>query len=80
MIHPRTDYTRRIQDSENLIPENEPVILFRAQDTLAIEPLKLYAELCEKHQAPKVAAKIRRHIALMEAWPKKKIPDVPEGV
>ena len=80
MIHPRKDYNERIQDSANLIPQDEPVVLLRGQDKLAIEALEYYAELCILSQAPDVAGKITEHIELMKAWPKKKIPDVPEGV
>ena len=80
MKHPRKDYNERIQDSANLIPEDEPVVLLRGQDKLAIDALNFYVALCDKHQAPEVAAKIRAHVGLMKAWPKKKIPDVPEGV
>ena len=80
MIHARKDYTERVQDNANLIPADEPVVLLRAQDALAVEAVRFYADLCEKHQAPDVASKMRVHLKLMEAWPKKKIPDVPEGM
>lgn len=80
MKHPRTDYDERIQDNAGLIPHDEPVVLLRGQDELAVQALEYYAELCEKSQAPDVAAKIRSHVELMKAWPKKKIPDVPKGV
>ena len=32
MIHARTDYQTRIQDSDNKIPADEPVFFIRAQD------------------------------------------------
>ena len=80
MLHARQDYNERVQDNQNLIPDDEPVVLLRGQDELAVEAIRYYAELCEKHQAPDVAAKMRNHLELMKAWPKKKIPDVPQGV
>jgi hypothetical protein len=80
MLHPRNDYNERIQDSAGLIPDDEPVVLLRGQDELAVRALKFYAVLCRQNQAPEVAQKIEDHVRLMEEWPKKKIPDVPEGV
>lgn len=80
MIHPRRDYNERIQDVAGLIPANEPVVLLRAQDALAVEALDYYAQLCELNQSPEVASRIRAHIELMKVWPTKKIPDVPVGV
>lgn len=76
MKHAREDYNR-FQDPAGLIPEDEPVVLLRGQDSLAVEALDYYAELCEQNQAPEVAAKIRAHVELMKLWPKKKIPDLP---
>ena len=80
MKHARTDYDLRVQDNQNLIPDDEPVVLLRGQDELAVKAIEFYVELCEKHQAPEVAAKMKDHLKLMKEWPKKKIPDVPEGV
>lgn len=75
MLHAREDYNR-IQDPANKIPGDEPVVLLRAQDKLAIWPLKLYALLCWVFQRPDVSALIRNHVRLMNAWPKKKLPDL----
>lgn len=80
MRHPRKDYDERIQDAAEIIPEDEPVVLLRAQDKLAIPALEYYAQLCEEHQSPEVAKRIRTHIEEMQLWPVKKIPDVPEDV
>lgn len=44
MLHARKDYNRRIQDSANIIPEDEPVFLLRGQDTFAPVILRIYAE------------------------------------
>ena len=78
MKHAREDYNR-IQDPAGLIPENEPVFLLRAQDQLACMAVAYYAQLCEAAQSPAIAAKAREHADLMAAWPKKKVPDLPEG-
>ena len=80
MKHPRQDYNERIQDNAGLIPDDEPVVLLRGQDQLAVQALEYYVRLCEQNQAPKVAKKIRGHVELMKMWPKKKIPDVPDNV
>jgi len=77
MLHARQDYNERVQDNENRIPEDEPVVLLRAQDKLACMAIAYYAELCRKHQTPEVAVRMEKHHKLMEAWPKKKLPDVP---
>lgn len=77
MLHPREDYNHRIQDNEKLIPEDEPVLLLRAQDALSDEVVELYAQLCERTQPLEVAARIREHVNAMKAWATKKIPDVP---
>lgn len=76
MKHAREDYDR-FQDPAGLIPEDEPVVLLRGQDSLAVRALEYYAELCEDNQAPDIAAKVKEHVALMKQWPKKKIPDLP---
>ena len=80
MIHARADYNERVQDSANLIPEDEPCVLLRGQDALACMAIEYYAFLCKQHQADTLVEKMEAHAKLMNAWPKKKIPDVPEGV
>jgi len=42
MKHARQDYNR-IQDSEGLIPEDEPVFLLRGQDTVAPGVVRFWA-------------------------------------
>lgn len=42
MLHARKDYNRRIQDSGNLIPDNEPVFLLRGQDKLTLTAMDCY--------------------------------------
>lgn len=80
MLHARDDYNERVQDSENLIPEDEPVLLLRAQDELACKAAEYYAYLCRKHQANRIALRIEDHSILMLDWPIKKLPDIPEGM
>jgi len=80
MLHARKDYQKRVQDSANLIPEDEPCVLLRGQDKLACQAIEYYAFLCEQNQAPEIAAKMKTHAKLMNDWPKKKIPDMPKGV
>ena len=75
MKHIREDY-QRIQDPAGLIPEDEPVLLLRAQDVLGCEAARYYAELCKLHQKPKDAEHAQKHADAMMAWSTKKIPDV----
>jgi len=42
MLHNRPDYNR-IQDPENLIPEDEPVFLIRAKDVNSVETVMFWA-------------------------------------
>lgn len=39
MLHMRRDYQDRIQDEQQLIPDDEPVMLIRGQDIAAIPAL-----------------------------------------
>ncbi len=80
MIHARADYTARVQDRLELIPIDEPVILFRGQDCLTEEVAEFYIKRCKERGAMDVAAKMEEHLKLIRAWPKKKVPDVPMGV
>lgn len=83
MKHGRTDYDERIQDSAGLIPEDEPVLLIRAQDANAPDMALRYAALCLKsglegwRRATKQAAAI---IFWQEGHPERvKQPDAPPG-
>ena len=80
MLHARQDYNERIQDNADLIPEDEPVVLLRAQDELACQAIDYYARLCSQNQTPEVARRIAGHAQKMWDWPKKKLPDLPDGV
>lgn len=83
MIHARNDYNR-IQDPENKIGEDEPVILFRAQDKHFIGVLYSYrsdltGDGC-KEDDPIIRA-LDAHIERAYAWGEThmtKTPDVPD--
>lgn len=84
MIHARSDYNR-IQDPENLIPEDEPVFLLRAKDKTSPQIVRLWASA--QRQNPKADF---RMIKLAEQWADKmeaygfengnQWPDVPNEV
>ncbi len=91
MIHARKDYNR-IQDpaldDRNLlgrgctpIGEDEPVMLFRAQDRLFKKVLDHYRTLLEIAGKSDMAALVTEHIVRAtewEKWHETKTPDVPE--
>lgn len=93
MIHARKDYDR-IQDpalfNRNLLPasdstpigENEPVILFRAQDKHFIDILQHYLDMLyeDSNIQSKLKEQIEDHINLAYEWRKNhkvKTPDIP---
>jgi hypothetical protein len=76
MLHARSDY----QDLEALdkkIPRKEPVFLIRAQDLVAADVVRYWAqrnaELGGSAELTKVAI---RHAAAMDKWPVKKLADL----
>lgn len=78
MLHARPDYQRRFQDADNIIPEKEPVYLFRAQDVHASRVLRFYANLVAGDGGDHEVVRLTRdHADLMDAWPVKKNPDCP---
>jgi hypothetical protein len=77
MKHSRADYDR-IQDPAGLIPDDEPVFLLRGQDELAAQHVRDWAEHAElRGCSPEVVAAARAHADKMDAWPKKKLADLP---
>ncbi len=81
MLHARKDYNRRIQDSENRIPADEPVFLLRGQDTHAPAILDLYAKMVavSAEGDPDITHNTREHAAAMRLWQKQnrcKFPDM----
>lgn len=80
MIHARRDYTRRIQDSEKLIPKDEPVFLIRGQDEVGYKAVQAWANLHRLNGGSDVTYSLAMaHAEKMEQWAKKhgKKADVP---
>lgn len=76
MKHARADYDR-IQDPAGLIPEDEPVMLFRAQDKHFNKVLEYYRHLVHTDNGdPRIITAINEHLVLSDAWPVKKAPDL----
>lgn len=67
MIHARLAY-QTFQDLENEIPEDEPVMLFRAKGKHFIKVLQFYAVQVKKGTPIETA--IYQHIELAEKWVK----------
>ena len=83
MIHARTDYTERIQDSAGVIPEAEPVFLIRGQDIIGHAAVRAWAQLHHVNGGQDAAYEAAlRHADRMEAWAKQhgKCADVPLDV
>lgn len=82
MIHARTDYTERVQDSANIIPQDEPVFLMRGQDKHAISTLLFYIDQV-KHEPnfdQQVVDSLTKHLEAIRNWQeviKVKTPDMP---
>ncbi len=80
MKHAREDYNR-IQDPENLIPEDEPVFLLRGQDALAPKLLLNWAaNLRLVGGDPAMAKLVENQAQAMLEWQKNvkvKNPDMP---
>jgi hypothetical protein len=77
MKHARPDYNR-IQDPAGLIPDDEPVFLFRAQDKHFDRVLRFYRDIVIADQGDeKIIAAVDRHLKLADAWPVRKAPDMP---
>lgn len=78
MIHARDDYTERIQDRDGLIPDDEPVLLIRGQDVLAVpmidEYLDRYAELAGTDAS--LIDVLEAHRERVEAWQRSHTPKV----
>ena len=83
MIHAREDYNR-IQDPEHKIKEDEPVILFRAQDKYFNDVLSFYLQLIAQDEQVQneMIQSITNHLVLSTLWRSKnkdkiKTPDIP---
>ena len=69
MLHARMDYNRRIQDSENRIPEDEPVFLLRASDMYAPLAVAIYATIVRQGQGQTaIIRNSEKHAHEMMMW------------
>lgn len=74
MKHARPDYNR-IQDPQGIIPHEEPVFLFRAQDKYGHLLVERYAEWLEADGVdPEMVQTVRDHAARMKAWAVRRRP------
>lgn len=82
MIHARKDYTRRIQDTDQQIPADEPVFLIRGQDAVGAAAVRAWAHLHRVAGGSDVAYSLAMaHADRMETWArtiKSKSADVPQ--
>jgi hypothetical protein len=61
------------------IPLDEPVFLIRGQDLVGGDAVRDWAKRAEaKGASPEIVTMAREHAVKMDAWPKKKVPDVPK--
>ncbi len=84
MLHGRKDYNDRIQDTSHIIPENEPVFLLRAQDSISLHVLMYYLELLGDMQDPDtdMVQAVHAQIERFARWERvhhdrMKCPDIP---
>ena len=74
---PKTRYHDHILT--DVIPEDEPIFVIRAQDIIGGQVVRFWADTAEAAgAAPHMVQAARDHAKLMDEWPKKKIPDIPE--
>lgn len=80
MKHARADYDR-IQDPANIIPEDEPVFLLRASDTVAPDTVRSWAMRAKSIGASDEIVKAAvMQASRMDAWQiqhSSKVPDMP---
>lgn len=82
MFHARSDYNSRIQDSENIIPSDEPVFLIRGKDIVGPSAVEAWADLAERVGASThIVAAARRQANIMREYQTKnksnvKVPDM----
>jgi hypothetical protein len=79
--HARTDYDERIQDSAGLIPKDEPVLLIRGQDQMAITTIEFWIAGAKQVGVDKALIEAmeahRRRIIQWQAEHGNKVPDAP---
>lgn len=83
MKHARPDYDTRIQDSAGLIPDDEPVLLVRAQDACALATIDAWLDQADAIDVDEhTFALVREHrqrILDWQAWHGTKVPDAPQS-
>lgn len=73
MLHISKSYNERIQDNKNIIPDDEPVFLLRAQDALAASLISRWADDLQRNNGdPKLVKMAREHAVKMREWQQKK--------
>lgn len=85
MKHARPDYDERIQDSAGLIPDDEPVLLIRGQDGLALAIIGEYIDRYSRAADgdPRVLEFLQEHTKRIAAWQAEhgsKVADLPENI
>lgn len=80
MLHARADYNRRIQDSDEIIPTDEPVFLLRSTDKHMAAMLERYADLVEAEEGhdPTIVENTLRHIDRVHEWQDEHPPKSPD--
>ena len=70
MLHARKSYNERIQDSANIIPEDEPVFILRGQDKLAPVMLDIYCALSANTKGADIDIRVAvtEHAGRMRNW------------
>ena len=80
MLHARSDYNR-IQDPSGKIPADEPVFLLRAQDKFAATLVRIYAQMLrDAGISGGIVTLCKEQAQRMDAWPVKKMPDIPAPI
>ena len=82
MQHARNDYGNIQEITTNgttrKIPADEPVFLIRGQDKVGAATVRAWADLAEAEGSDaEIVAIARQHADKMDAWPKKKVADLP---
>lgn len=63
-----------------LIPDDEPVFLLRGQDRHAANTVRYWADQVARDNGDEDIIKVAlEHANKMDAWPKKKLPDLPHN-
>ena len=76
MLHARKDY-QDLTELDKSIPKNEPVFLLRAQDLVAADVVRFWAQRnAELGGSAELTKAALQHAAKMDKWPRKKLADL----